>query len=107
MSRVVILGMSGGVDSTMALKMLKNDFDRIIGVNHVVYKGVKSSSSEVLERAENLCRDEDIPFYVIDMTEKFKGCVIDNFLNSYIEGTTPNPCVICNQRIKFTAFLKQ
>ena len=52
MARVVILGMSGGVDSSMALKMLKNDFDRVIGVNHVVYKGVKSSSREVLERAE-------------------------------------------------------
>ena len=104
MSRVVILGMSGGVDSTMALKMLKKEYDKVIGVNHVVYKGVKSSSSDVLERAENICRNEAVPFYVMDLTEQFRECVIDNFINSYIEGTTPNPCVICNRKIKFTAF---
>ena len=104
MGKVVILGMSGGVDSSMALRKLKTEYDRVIGVNHVVLKGVKSSSSEVLERAEKICSDEGVPFYVIDITEKFKNCVIDNFINSYIEGTTPNPCVICNQTIKFTAF---
>ena len=106
MSKVVILGMSGGVDSTMALKMLKKEYDKVIGVNHIVYKGVKSSSKEVLERAENICRNEGIPFYVMDLTTEFKECVIDNFINSYIEGTTPNPCVICNRKIKFTAFFE-
>ena len=106
MGRVVILGMSGGVDSTMALKMLKKEYDRIIGVNHIVYKGVNSSSQEVLKRADDICRKEGIPFYTIDMTDKFKSCVIDNFIISYIEGTTPNPCVICNRMIKFTAFFK-
>ena len=104
MGKVVILGMSGGVDSSMALKMLKKDYDRIIGVNHIVYKGVKSSSSEVLKRAEKICSDEGVPFYTVDITGEFKSCVIDNFIHSYIEGTTPNPCVICNQNIKFTAF---
>ena len=107
MGKVVILGMSGGVDSAMALKMLKKEYDRVIGVNHIVYREVKSSSPDVLERAENICRNEGIPFYVIDITEKFRECVIDNFIHSYIRGTTPNPCVICNQRIKFTAFFDE
>ncbi len=106
MGKVVILGMSGGVDSSMALKHLKKKFDRVIGVNHIVYRGVKSSSSEVLERAEGICRKEGVPFFAIDITENFKSCIIDTFINSYIEGTTPNPCVICNQRIKFTYFFE-
>ena len=55
---------------------------------------------------KKLCKDEDTPFYVLDITEKFKEYVIDNFLHCYIEGTTPNPCIICNQRIKFTAFFE-
>ena len=104
MGKVVILGMSGGVDSSMALRLLKKEYDRIIGVNHIVYRNVKSSSPDVLERAERICREEGVPFYVIDITEKFKSCVIDNFIHSYTEGSTPNPCVVCNQKIKFTAF---
>ncbi|MDX9799944.1 MAG: tRNA 2-thiouridine(34) synthase MnmA [Spirochaetia bacterium] len=101
----IILALSGGIDSGMAVRKLKEDgWKNIIAANHVVYRGVKSSSREVLERAEKLCRDEEIPFYIIDAEKEFAGCVINNFIESYAHGVTPNPCVICNENIKFTWF---
>ena len=56
MKKVIALGMSGGVDSSMALEYLKKDWDTIVGANHVVWHGVKCSSPEVISRAEELCR---------------------------------------------------
>jgi len=101
----IILALSGGIDSGMAIRKLKEDgWNNIIAANHVVYDGVKSSSQEVLERAAALCRNEGIPFYIIDAQKAFAGCVIDNFIESYAGGETPNPCVICNENIKFTWF---
>jgi len=101
----IILAMSGGIDSGMSIRKLKESgWKRIIGANHVVCRGVKSSSPEVLERAADLCRLENIPFYIIDAAEKFSGCIIDDFIDQYMNGFTPNPCVICNENIKFTWF---
>ena len=104
MKKVVALGMSGGIDSSMALKILKNEWKHIVGANHIVWHGVRCSSYEVISRAEKLCRAEGIPFYCLDVSEEFKTRIAGDFIRSYISGLTPNPCVICNQFIKFTFF---
>ena len=101
----IILALSGGVDSGMSIRKLKNSgWQTIFGANHIVCKGVKSSSPEVLGKAESLCKSENIPFYVVDAVKEFKQIVISDFIDKYIEGFTPNPCVICNENIKFTWF---
>ena len=104
MKKVIALGMSGGVDSSMALEYLKKDWDTIVGANHVVWHGVKCSSPEVISRAEELCRKEDIPFYCLDVSQEFDKKVAKAFVKDYLHGLTPNPCVICNRFIKFTFF---
>ena len=104
MKKVIALGMSGGVDSSMALEYLKKDWDTIVGANHVVWHGVKCSSPEVISRAEELCQKEDIPFYCLDVSQEFDKKVAKAFVKDYLHGLTPNPCVICNRFIKFTFF---
>lgn len=96
--------MSGGIDSSMALKYLKKEWDHIIGANHIVWHNVKSSSREVISRAEELCRKENVPFYCLDISEEFKKRVVDDFVKCYAAGRSPNPCVICNETVKFTFF---
>ena len=104
MKKVIALGMSGGVDSSMALEYLRKDWDTIVGANHVVWHGVKCSSQEVIDRARNLCARENIPFYCLDVSEEFNRRVAKAFVKDYLTGLTPNPCVICNRFIKFTFF---
>ncbi len=104
MKKVIALGMSGGVDSSMALEYLRKDWDTIVGANHVVWHGVKCSSPEVIARAEDLCRREGIPFYCLDVSAEFDKKVASAFVKDYLHGLTPNPCVICNRFIKFTFF---
>lgn len=104
MKKVIALGMSGGVDSSMALQYLKKEWNHIVGANHIVWHGVKCSSPEVIGRAAKLCQRENIPFYALDITKEFKEKIADNFIASYLAGKTPNPCVICNPLIKFTFF---
>ncbi|MCL2294807.1 MAG: tRNA 2-thiouridine(34) synthase MnmA [Spirochaetes bacterium] len=101
----IILALSGGIDSGMSIRKLKEaGWKEIFGANHIVCRGVKSSSPEVLKKAESLCLGENIPFYVIDAVKEFREIIIGDFIEKYINGLTPNPCVICNENIKFTWF---
>ncbi len=96
MSAEVITGMSGGVDSSVAaLALLKNGYDTA-GVTLNLY----GDSSDALD-AKAVCDRLNIPHYNIDLKEEFKNTVIDYFINEYITGGTPNPCLICNKNIKF------
>ncbi len=104
----IILALSGGIDSGMSIKKLKSaGWSNIYAANHVVCRGVKSSSKEVLGRASMLCEMENIPFYVINAVDKFNDIVITDFEEQYLKGLTPNPCVICNEYIKFTWFFEK
>lgn len=104
MNKILALGMSGGVDSSMALEYLKKDWPVIVGANHVVWHGVRCSSPEVIARAADLCARENIPFYCLDVSDEFNRQVASAFVKDYLDGLTPNPCVICNRFIKFTFF---
>lgn len=111
--KTVVVGMSGGVDSSVTALLLKNNYN-VIGVSLQVFdysefqncelKGVCCSPEDVYD-ARNVALKLDIPFYVLNYRERFKKIVIDNFISEYLSGRTPNPCVICNEYIKFGEML--
>lgn len=95
--------MSGGVDSSVAAKLLKDKGFKVMGL----YMYLGFSDKEAREAARQVAKKLDIEFRVVDISYEFKQEVIDYFINSYKLGLTPNPCVKCNKLIKFGELLKQ
>lgn len=104
MSKKVMLGMSGGVDSAMSAHMLKKYGYDVTAVNCCFYRG-ENSDTQAQQDAKAVCDKLEIDFTVADMTEPFKNKVIENFVRTYINGATPNPCIVCNRSLKFGAML--
>lgn len=96
----VVVGISGGVDSSVAALLLKQQGYEVIGVTFVFTDNFDSSD------ASKICEKLDIKHYIVDYKEEFKNTVINSFLTDYKRGVTPNPCVLCNKEIKFN-FLYQ
>lgn len=111
----VAVGMSGGVDSSVAAALLKDQGYAVIGVFMKFWaERIKGKARENIccslesaEDARRVCRKFKIPFYVINMTLPFKKKIVDNFIAEYDRGRTPNPCVRCNKYIKFSEFFKK
>ncbi|WP_102142996.1 tRNA 2-thiouridine(34) synthase MnmA [Mycobacterium hubeiense] len=107
----VLVAMSGGVDSSVAAARMVDAGHDVVGV----HLALSSAPGALRTGSRGCCSKEDagdarrvadvldIPFYVWDFAEKFKEDVIDDFVESYARGETPNPCVRCNERIKFSA----
>ena len=114
----VVVAMSGGVDSSVALAILKDEGYDCIGVSMQLwdYSGTEDPdgatpgsccSLEDLADARSVADSLEVPFYVLNMEEAFSREVIDYFVESYLSGTTPNPCIKCNQELKFDLLLKK
>jgi tRNA-specific 2-thiouridylase len=109
----VIVAMSGGVDSSVAAARMVDAGHEVVGVHLALAKssaavGARSRGCCTLDDARDARRVADllgIPFYVWDLSERFQREVIDDFLDEYRAGRTPNPCIRCNERIKFAAVL--
>ncbi|MBN2452888.1 MAG: tRNA 2-thiouridine(34) synthase MnmA [Candidatus Omnitrophica bacterium] len=105
----VVVGMSGGVDSSLAAALLKREGYDVIGVTFRMWPkdecGMSSPraccSLDAVTRARAVAEDLGIPYYVVDFSREFKEEVIDYFCSEYLRGMTPNPCIICNMKIKF------
>ena len=105
----VVAAMSGGVDSSLAAALLKKDGYETIGVTFRMWPKEECGSSvgrsccnlEAVTRARAVAGSLKIPYYVVDFSAEFKKEVIDYFCAHYLKGLTPNPCVICNEKIKF------
>ena len=109
----VVIGMSGGVDSSVAAYLLKEQGYDVIGVTMQIWQ----EDNEFTEREGGCCslsavddarRVADrlgIPFYVMNFRDSFKDKVIDYFVQEYIDGKTPNPCIACNKYLKFDELL--
>ncbi len=100
MAEKVITGMSGGVDSSVAAKILLNNGYNVTGVTLQLYGDLNDC-----EDAKAVSEKLNIPHLSVDFKDKFKELVIEYFINEYIAGNTPNPCNMCNKTIKFGAML--
>lgn len=96
----VVVGVSGGVDSAVCAYLLREQGYDV----HTVYIRMMDDDSEKAD-AEAVSALLKLPFKVIDYREKFKKCIISNFIDEYVSGSTPNPCIICNRDSKWSAML--
>ena len=112
----VLVGLSGGVDSAVTACVLKQAGHEVIGatmtiwdeetMRHVPKENAGCFSphaAEDIELAKQLCKQLDIPYHILDCAGLYKQKVLDYFKDEYINGRTPNPCVLCNEFIKFDA----
>lgn len=116
MKKKVVVGMSGGVDSSAAAYLLKEQGYDVIGVTmqiwqddpnvDVSYEGGCCGLSAV-DDARRVAEVLDIPYYVINFRKEFKKEVIDNFISEYRAGRTPNPCIVCNRYLKWGHLLNK
>ena len=107
--------MSGGVDSSVTAALLKEEGHEVIGISMQVWDHSRFSgesfgsccSLDDIHDARRVAEQLDIPFYVVNFEEEFQRLVIDDFVAEYFRGRTPNPCVRCNQRVKFELLLRK
>ena len=99
MSRVLV-GMSGGVDSTVTSVLLQREGYEVEGV-YMKLHNLESYHKENIAKAKKVAKYLGIKLHILDIQDAFKENVYDYFVQSYIDGLTPNPCVICNRTIKF------
>src|ERR1044071_4789094 len=110
---IVVAALSGGVDSATAAALLVEQGHPVVGMTMRLYdaRGTAASAGgrccgpRDVEDARAGCAHLGIPHYVVDLAAEFGAAVVDDFVEAYLAGETPNPCVKCNQHIKFTPLL--
>jgi len=117
MKKKVLIGMSGGVDSSVSAYLLKEQGYEVIGVTMNLWSFEEYGGDMVTERgccsleafkdARLVCKAIEIPHYVLNFRDIFRECVVKDFINEYEKGFTPNPCVLCNTLVKWEALLKK
>ncbi|MFY9464379.1 MAG: tRNA 2-thiouridine(34) synthase MnmA [Sediminibacterium sp.] len=112
----VLVAMSGGIDSTVTALMLHNEGYEVIGITMKTWDYASSGSSsketgccniDSFNDARQAAVHHGFPHFILDIREEFGDFVIENFVDEYIAGRTPNPCVMCNTHIKWRALLKR
>ena len=97
----VLIGMSGGVDSSVSAVLLKEKGYEVIGTTLELYAGSSCCNINTYLDAKNVCKDIGIPHFIYDSKKEFKENVIDDFIDCYKNCKTPNPCIECNRTMKF------
>lgn len=110
----VVVGMSGGVDSSAAAYLLKEQGYEVIGVTMQIWQDEDHALQEenggccglsAVDDARRVAAELDIPYYVMNFKREFKENVIDYFVKEYLNGRTPNPCIACNRYVKWESLL--
>lgn len=116
MKKKVVVGMSGGVDSSVAAYLLKEEGYDVIGVTMQIWQDeaveVQSANGgccglSAVDDARRVAECIGIPYYVMNFKEEFKCHVMDYFVGEYLQGRTPNPCIACNRYVKWESLLKR
>jgi len=110
----VLVAMSGGVDSSVAAALMKEEGHEVVGVTLKLWQGPAGELPTAgcctladSEDARRVAAQLDIPYYVLDYTTSFQSGVVDRFVADYRHGRTPNPCVECNRTVKFARLLAE
>ena len=112
----VVVGMSGGVDSSVAACLLKSQGYDVIGVTMQIWQDEDTTCQSenggccglsAVDDARRVAQALDIPYYVMNFKAEFKRDVIDYFVAEYLRGRTPNPCIACNRYVKWEALLRR
>lgn len=112
----VVIGMSGGVDSSVAAYLLKEQGYDVIGVTMQIWQEEEDEVQEenggccglsAVDDARRVAADLSIPYYVMNFKKEFQKYVVDYFVDEYLHGHTPNPCIACNRYVKWEALLKR
>lgn len=112
----VLVAMSGGIDSTVTAMMLHEQGYEVVGITMKTWDYANSGASkketgccslDSINDARQVAVDMNFHHFIVDIREEFGDYVIDNFVDEYIAGRTPNPCVLCNTHIKWSALLKR
>lgn len=115
-NKTVVVGMSGGVDSSVAAYLLKEQGYQVIGVTMQIWQDEDYDSvsenggccgNSAVDDARRVAQMLDIPYYVMNFKADFKKYVIDDFVDEYICGRTPNPCIRCNRYVKWEGLLNR
>lgn len=110
----IVIGMSGGVDSSVAAYLLKEQGYEVIGVTMQIWQKESREFTEenggccgldAVEDARRVAASLDIPYYVMNFRDEFQHTVIDYFVKEYLAGRTPNPCIACNRYVKWESLL--
>ncbi len=114
--KTVVVGMSGGVDSSVAAWLLKQQGYDVIGVTMQIWQDESEQCQEenggccglsAVDDARRVSWELDIPYYVMNFKPEFQTHVIDYFIDEYLKGRTPNPCIACNRYVKWESLLKR